>query len=72
MANYISSYTGAQIDVGIAKANTALQQHQDISGKENTSNKVTSLSASSTNEQYPSAKCVYDLIGNIESLLSEV
>lgn len=39
-----------------------LTQHQNISGKENTSNKVTSLSSSSTNTQYPSAKCVYDYI----------
>lgn len=41
----------------------------DISGKEDTSNKVTTLSASSTDTQYPSAKCVYDLVGNVESLL---
>lgn len=33
MAEYKSSYTGEQIDAGIAKANTALQEHQDISGK---------------------------------------
>ena len=37
---------------------------------EKTSNKVTSLSASSTDTQYPSAKCVYDMIGNVEALLS--
>lgn len=37
---------------------------------EQTSNKVTSLSASSTDTQYPSAKCVYDIIGNVESLLA--
>lgn len=49
-----------------------LTQHQDISGKENTSNKVTSLSSASTDTQYPSAKCVYDIIGNIESLLEGV
>ena len=38
--------------------------------KEDTSNKVTSISSSSTDTQYPSAKCVYDyiddLIGDIE------
>lgn len=34
-----------------------------ISGLESTSNKVTSLSASSTDTQYPSAKCVYDGLG---------
>lgn len=32
----------------------------DIAGKENSSNKVTSLSAESTDTQYPSAKAVYD------------
>ena len=33
---------------------------------------VTSISSSSTDTQVPSAKCMYDLIGNIEALLSEV
>ena len=49
-----------------------LTSHQDISGKQDKSNLVTSLSASSTDTQYPSAKCVYNLVGNIETLLSEV
>ena len=31
---------------------------------EKKSNKVTSLSSSSTDTQYPSAKCIYDLIGD--------
>ena len=44
----------------------------DVSGKEDKSNKVTSLSSSSTDTQYPSAKCVYDLIGNVESLLAAI
>ena len=35
-------------------------KHFDSSIAENTSNKVTSLSSSSTDTQYPSAKCVYD------------
>lgn len=39
-------------------------------GKEDSSNKVTSLSSSSTDTEYPSAKCVYDyiedLIGDVE------
>ena len=47
-----------------------LTKHQDVSGKEDKSNKVTSLSASSTDTQYPSAKCVYDMIGNVEALLA--
>ena len=37
--------------------------------KEDKSNKVTSISSSSTDTQYPSAKCVYDLVGDIESIL---
>ena len=39
---------------------------------ESTTNKVTSLSSSSTNDQYPSAKCVYDLVGDVESLLNNI
>ena len=41
-----------------------------LSGKESSSNKVTSLSSSSTDTQYPSAKCVYDIIGDVESALA--
>ena len=47
-----------------------LTQHQDISGKEDTSNKVTSISSNSTDTQYPSAKCVYDLVGDVETILT--
>ena len=36
---------------------------------ENSANKVTSISSSSTDTQYPSAKCVFDIVGNIESAL---
>ena len=42
----------------------------DVSGKENSSNKVTSISSSSTDTQYPSAKCVYDMIGDVETILT--
>lgn len=44
----------------------------DLAGKEVTSNKVTSLSSTSTDAQYPSAKCVYDIIGDVESLLAAI
>jgi len=45
-----------------------------ITGKnlETTNNKVTLLSSSSTDTQYPSAKCVYDLVGDIETLLGGI
>ena len=39
-----------------------LTSHQDITGKEDITNKVTSLSSSSTDTQYPSAKAVYDAL----------
>ena len=40
-----------------------------VYGKEDTSNKVTSISASSTDAQYPSAKCMYDLIGDCQTAI---
>lgn len=52
--------------------NAKLPALQDISGKEDKSNKVTSLSSNSTDTQYPSAKCVYDIVGNIVSLMEEL
>lgn len=33
-------------------------------------NLVTSISSESTDSQYVSAKCVYDLIGNLETILN--
>lgn len=39
----------------------------NITGKENTSNKVTSISFGSTNIQYPSAKAVYDYIQSLNA-----
>ena len=43
-----------------------------LSGYQTTSNLVTSISSSSTNTQYPSAKCVYDIVGDIETLLAAI
>ena len=66
----------SDVRTSLEKADTALQNHQDISGKEDISNKVTSLSNSSTDTQYPSAKATYTyintILGNIETLLAEV
>lgn len=48
----------------------------DPSTLEKLANKVTSISASSTDTQYPSAKCVYDAIddavGDVETLLASL
>ena len=46
-----------------SKINSLLLEKEDIS------NKVTTLSTDSTDDQYPSAKCVYDLIGDIGTAL---
>lgn len=42
------------------------------SGWERTANKVTAIDQDSTDEQYPSAKCVYDIVGDIETLLANI
>ena len=39
---------------------------------ENVSNKVTSLSSSSDDTQYPSAKCVWDIVGDVEATLNTI
>ena len=33
---------------------------------------VTEINASSTDEQYPSAKCMWNIIGNLEARLSNI
>jgi hypothetical protein len=67
-----SSTSGLIKNDGSVDTNTYLTSHQDISGKEDTTNKVTSLSSSSTDTQYPSAKCVWDLVGDIETILASI
>jgi len=48
------------VQTSLNKADTAIQEHQDITGKEDKSNKTTELTSESTDIQYPSAKAVYD------------
>lgn len=43
-----------------------------LSGCQTTSNLVTSVSSSSTDSQYPSAKLFYDTVGDIESALNTI
>ena len=53
-----------------------LNNKPDLSVYELSSNKVTSISSSSTDTQYPSAKCVYDyidtIVGDINSALDTI
>ena len=64
------------VQTSLEKADSALQEHQDISGKEDKSNKVISISSSSTDTEYPSAKSVYTYvetkIGEIDTYLDEI
>ncbi len=59
------------VQTSLGKADTAVQPAA-IANMEVTTNKVTSISAQSTDTQYPSAKCVYDLVGDIETLLAAI
>ena len=43
-----------------------------VTGLQTTGNLVTAVSSASTDSQYPSAKCLYDMVGNIESLLAAI
>lgn len=63
-----SGYNSANNNVFISKETL----ENAIAGKnlETANNKVTSLSSASTDTQYPSAKCVYDIIGNLETILT--
>jgi len=61
----------ATIRSGAAAGATAVQPAA-IASMESVTNKVTSLSAQSTDIQYPSARCVYNIVGNINSVLDEI
>lgn len=54
----ISAFTN---DVGY------LTEHQDITGKEDRTNKTTTIDNESTNTQYPSAKAVYDYVEGLNT-----
>lgn len=57
--------SGAEISNYYTKQET----NSFLNQKENVSNKTSVLSSLSTDEEYPTAKCVYDLIGDVENAL---
>ena len=61
-AEYVLEEYYIKPKTGIPAADLASGVIPDVSGKEDVSNKVTSLSDQSTNTEYPSAKAVYDAI----------
>lgn len=55
------------LDAGGASAVTSVNGRTGaVTGLEETSNKVTSVSSSSTDTQYPTAKCLYDIIQDFQ------
>ena len=64
--------TTSSVTSGSTAALTSGGAYTALSAKEDTSNKVTSISSSSTDTQYPSAKAVYTQIGNIEAILDQI
>ena len=76
-------YTKSEVDIALQGKQATLVSGTNIKTINNSSilgsgnisvevpsNKVTSLSSASTDTQYPSAKCVYDIVGNVETLLT--
>lgn len=79
LKNYIDTNTqytaGTNIDItnNVVSAPNVYNKTETnnlLNAKENISNKVTTLSSSSTNTQYPSAKVVYDELNNLETDLT--
>lgn len=59
------------INISISNLETLINTIEaSLSNYELLSNKVTSISSTSTDSEYPSAKCVYDLVGNVEDILT--
>lgn len=56
--NAVTSVTASGSAITVTKGTTFLTSHQDISGKEDKSNKVTAWSATTTDTHYPSEKLV--------------
>ena len=67
----VSSAEDGTIVITLSSGDTInIDLNHDHTAYEEKSNKVTSLSSSSTDDEYPSAKCVYNIVGDIETLLA--
>lgn len=71
LSNYVqkSETTGLLKNDGTVDTNTYLTSHQDISGKEDISNKVTSWSSTTNDTHYPSEKLVKDSLDGKQATL---
>ena len=68
MSNY---YNKTEVDNKIEQA-VFDPSSISLDGKEDVTNKITSITASSTDTQYPSAKAVYDYIEGLENIIGDV
>ena len=55
---------------GKALTSNIILTTSDISNCESTTNKVTAINSGSTDSEYPTAKCMYDIIGDVETLIN--
>ena len=65
--NAVTAITASNGALTITKGSTFLTNHQDISGKEDTLNKVSQWSSVTNNTRYPSEKLVKDSINDVVS-----
>lgn len=76
ITNNVISVNGVQTNETTLAAVATSGSYNDLLNVPNnlqtTSNLVTTISSSSTNAQYPSAKCVYDIVGDIESAINTI
>ena len=77
ISNIATSNFGSGVivtSVGNPGADTSIPTEKairtELDNKESTSNKVTSITSSSTDEQYPSAKAVYDIIPDVSNFIT--
>lgn len=68
--NEIDVETTTEVTLATVATTGAFSDLSGTSGVQMTSNLVRSISSSSTDTQYPSAKCVYDIVGDIETLIN--
>lgn len=68
-ANMVGSTGGGG---GITSGEVQSMIDSSISGKVDTTAITTSITSGSTDSQIPSAKAVYDQLGNVETLLSQI
>ena len=71
MAEYKSRYTGEEIDAGIAKANTAIQEHQDLSGKQDTLISGTSIKTINNQSLLGSGNIDIQAGGSVDTEMSD-